>query len=166
MKSLILGININFFSWEGPQWGAQVYAWPVFESHHCYTIQSCLRLGRRSHTTKTTHHCYWCFGWMLQSKRCSRRVGDYPPIFCNHTAKVLHYQPSRTTNSIIFRTSKYSKSRKTLWADIAIHAREEFAIIAERRTAGTPISGWPPEDRLNNSCSSFEPTVHLRCVCM
>ena len=51
--------------------------------------------------------------------------------------------------------SRYSKfilheiEKDIVSTDIAIYAREELAIIAEGRTTGTPISGWPPEDRLN-----------------
>ena len=44
-------------------------------------------------------------------------------------------------------------------ADIAIHAREELAIIVKGRTAGMPISGWPPK----HPCSSLGHVVHLRC---
>ena len=36
----------------------------------------------------------------------------------------------------------------TVSADIAIYAREELAIIAKERMAVTPISDWPPENRL------------------
>ena len=52
-------------------------------------------------------------------------------------------------------TSRYSKfilhkiEKDIVSADIAIYAKEELAIIAEERTAGMPISDWPPEDRLN-----------------
>ena len=52
-------------------------------------------------------------------------------------------------------TSRYSKfilheiEKEIVSADIAIYAREELAIIAKGRMAWTPISGWPPEDRLN-----------------
>ena len=48
--------------------------------------------------------------------------------------------------------SRYSKfilheiEKDIVSADIAIYAREELAIIAKERM---PISGWPPEDRLN-----------------
>ena len=34
-------------------------------------------------------------------------------------------------------------------ADIAVYAREELANIAKERMVASPISGWPPEDRLN-----------------
>ena len=50
-------------------------------------------------------------------------------------------------------TSRYSKfilheiEKDIVSADIAIYAREELAIIAEKRKAR--VSGWPPEDRLN-----------------
>ena len=52
-------------------------------------------------------------------------------------------------------TSQYSKfilheiEKDIVSADIAIYAREELAIIAKERKAGSLISGWPPEDRLN-----------------
>ena len=52
-------------------------------------------------------------------------------------------------------TSRYSKfilheiEKDIVSADIAIYAREELATIAKGRMTWTPISGWPPEDRLN-----------------
>ena len=65
-------------------------------------------------------------------------------------------RPERQIQNVFRRegTSRYSKfilheiEKDIVSADITVYAREELAIIAEERTAGTPISGWPPEDRL------------------
>ena len=86
-------------------------------------------------------------------------IGDHPPIFSRPTAKVLHHQPSpeRQIQSVFRQegSSRYSKfifheiEKDIVSADIAIYAREELAIIAKGRAAGMPISGWPPENRLN-----------------
>ena len=49
------------------------------------------------------------------------------------------------------QNSFFTKLRDIVSADIAIYAREELAIIAKGPTGGsrgTPINGWPPEDRL------------------
>ena len=66
-------------------------------------------------------------------------------------------RPERQIQNIFHQegASRYSKfilheiEKDIVSADIAIYAREELAIIAKRRMAGTPNSGWPPEDRLN-----------------
>ena len=53
------------------------------------------------------------------------------------------------------RISRYSEfvlheiDGDTVSADIAIYVREELANIAKELMAGTAISGWPSEDRLN-----------------
>ena len=66
-------------------------------------------------------------------------------------------RPERQIQNIFRQegASKYSKfilheiEKDIVSADIAIYAREELAVIAKRRMAATPISGWPPENRLN-----------------
>ena len=66
-------------------------------------------------------------------------------------------RPERQIQNVFRRegTSRYSKfilheiAKDIVSADIATYAREELAIIAKGRMAGTPVSGWPPEDRLN-----------------
>ena len=66
-------------------------------------------------------------------------------------------RPERHIENVFRReaTSRYSKfilheiEKDIVSADIATYAKEELVIIAEGRTVGIPISGWPPEDRLN-----------------
>ena len=66
-------------------------------------------------------------------------------------------RPDRQIQHVFRRkgTLRYSKfilheiEEDVVSADIAIYAKEELATIAKGQTAGTPINGWPPEDRLN-----------------
>ena len=66
-------------------------------------------------------------------------------------------RPERRIQNIFRQegTSRYSKfilhemEEDIVSSDIAIYAREELALIAKGQMAGTLISGWPPEDRLN-----------------
>jgi hypothetical protein len=65
-------------------------------------------------------------------------------------------RPERQIQNIFRQdgTSRYSKfilheiEEDIVSADIEIYAREELVVIAKGRMAGTPIKGWPPEDRL------------------
>ena len=88
-------------------------------------------------------------------------VSEVLAIICQYSPDLplKFFVTSRPERQIqnVFRqdgTSRYSKfilhgiEADIVSADIEIYAREELAIIAKGRTTGTPINGWPPEDRL------------------
>ena len=49
--------------------------------------------------------------------------------------------------------------------DVEKYAREELAIIAKGRTDGTPISNWPPEDRLNTLVNLSDTFIYAATAC-
>jgi hypothetical protein len=93
---------------------------------------------------------------MRRSTRCQRFVGDYSPIL--PLKFFITSRPEPQIQNVLYQegTSRYSKfilhdiEKDIVSTNIAIvYAREELAILAKGRMAGTPIGGWPPENCLD-----------------